>query len=527
MSRSKSNPPRLEYDILVIGSGVSGLSAAITAAENGREVAVITKEPNPAECNTRYAQGGIIGRAENDTPELLEQDITYAGDGINNREAVRLLVGDGPPLVEGFLIDKMGVPFSRAEGGDFDLTREAAHSIRRIYHVMDKTGEKIEEHLVGYASQIPNLSIYPSHTAIDLITNTHNSRDPQERYGQSRVIGAYVLDNTNGDVKTFFSGTVILAAGGVGNLFLHTSNPPGATGDGIAMAFRIGAEMLHTEYIQFHPTILYHRDVKRFLITEALRGEGARLMNLRGEYFMDKYSPAKDLAPRDEVARAIFREMEDDSSDYVKLDARNIKEIQLDKRFPEIFQQCSTLGIDMRKDTIPVVPGAHYICGGIKVRLTGESSVPGLYAIGENACTGVHGANRLASVSLLEGLYWGIKTGETAAADPPGVPKDLKKNIPDWIYPSREEAVDARLVMQDFRTIRSTMWNYAGIIRSRKRLLRAQADLGYLSHRIEQFYREAKLTRNIIELRNCVVTADLIVESALANPISRGCHYIE
>ena len=250
-------------------------------------------------------------------------------------------------------------------------------------------------------------------------------------------------------------------------------------------------------------------------------------MKLRGEYFMDKHSPEKDLAPRDEVARAIFREMEDDNTEYVKLDARDIEKIQLDQRFPEIFQQCHSLGIDIRRETIPVVPGAHYICGGIKVRPSGESSVPGLYATGENACTGVHGANRLASVSLLEGLYWGIKVGKTAAVDSPVIPENLKKDIPDWVYPSQEEVADARLVMQDFRTIRSTMWNYAGIIRSWKRLLRAQADLGYLSHRIEQFYRGTKLTRNIIELRNCVMTANLIVESALANPISKGCHYIE
>jgi len=242
---------------------------------------------------------------------------------------------------------------------------------------------------------------------------------------------------------------------------------------------------------------------------------------------MDRYSPEKDLAPRDEVARAIFREMEDDNTEYVKLDARRIEKIDLRERFPEIFEQCLTLGMDLRRDTIPVVPGAHYLCGGIKVTLNGETSIQGLYAVGENACTGVHGANRLASVSLLEGLVWGIRAG--ARTVKPGRPLSgkPKADIPDWVYPAHEEVFDPRLVMQDFRTIRSTMWNYAGIVRSRKRLLRAQADLSYLSHRVEQFYREAKLTRNIIELRNCVVTASLIVQSALANPVSRGCHYVE
>jgi L-aspartate oxidase len=326
----------------------------------------------------------------------------------------------------------------------------------------------------------------------------------------------------------FFAPSVILASGGVGNLFLHTSNPVGATGDGIAMAYRIGSEILNAEYVQFHPTVLFHRDVKRFLISEALRGEGARLMNLRGEYFMERYSPENgDLAPRDEVARAIYREMERNDTDYVRLDATHISEFAVEKRFPAIYEKCLSLGIDVRKEPIPVVPAAHYFCGGVKVDLDGRTSISGLYAAGENACTGVHGANRLASVSLLEGLYWGIRCARCAIEQGNALSPSLVSSVPAWIAPTVEEDFDPVLVNQDFRTIQSTMWNYAGIIRSRKRLLRALADLDYLSHRIEQFYRGVTLTRRIIELRNSVLTASIIVRSALANPMSKGCHYIE
>jgi L-aspartate oxidase len=294
------------------------------------------------------------------------------------------------------------------------------------------------------------------------------------------------------------------------------------------MAYRIGAEVINAEYVQFHPTVLFHPEVRRFLISESLRGEGARLVNHRGEYFMDRYSPSqRDLAPRDEVARAIYHEMEEENSDFMRLDARGVKNIDLEKRFPGIFSQCIQVGIDIRKEPIPVVPAAHYFCGGIKVDVHGATAIPGLYAAGECACTGIHGANRLASVSLLEGLYWGVLTGREAAERRAELDGDLSGNIKDWQEPSVAEEFDPVLVNQDFRTIQATMWNYAGIIRSRKRLLRAQADLNYLRHRIEQFYQSAKLTRKIIELRNGVLTASLIVRAALANPVSRGCHYIE
>jgi L-aspartate oxidase len=523
-----SRENRHEFDVLVIGAGIAGLSAAITAAERGLSVGVFTKERDVRESNTRYAQGGIVGPSADDTDDLLEKDIVFAGAGLNFAEAVRLLAREGPDLVETFLAGKIGVPFTKDKNGKPALTREAAHSVRRIFYAQDQTGEAIEQALYTYAQKTKGIEFFSGHTAVDLITNTHNSTDPQEKYRKMRVFGAYVFDEETEVVSAFFSPMVILAAGGVGNLFLHTSNPVGATGDGIAMAYRIGTEILNAEYVQFHPTILFHRDFKRFLISEALRGEGARLMNQRGEFFMERYAPDNgDLAPRDEVARAIYREMEHDDAAYVRLDATQIIELAVEERFPAIYEKCLSLGIDITKEGIPVVPAAHYFCGGIKVDLDGRTAIDGLFAAGENACTGLHGANRLASVSLLEGLYWGVHCIEVAAQTSTPLSGELMRSVPDWIEPKIEEEFDPVLLNQDFKTIQSTMWNYAGIIRSRKRLIRAMADLGYLSHRVEQFYRGGPLTRRIIELRNSVLTATIIVRAALHNPVSKGCHYIE
>ncbi len=517
-----------EFDLLIIGSGIAGTTAAITAAARGLRVGMLSKEPEIAESNTWYAQGGIVGPSDEDTPELLENDIVIAGDHLNSLDAVRLLVEEGPPLVESLLRRELGVDFSRSASGEIDLTREAAHSVRRIYHVMDTTGRAIEEALVRTVTSSGSITIFRNTTAIDLITNVHNSRNAHERYRPLRVIGTYALGNESSSVNAFFAPHVVLATGGVGNLFLHTSNPDGATGDGLAMAYRIGAEVLNAEYVQFHPTVLYHRDAGRFLISEALRGEGARLLNHSGDYFMSGYIPdAADLGPRDEVARAIYREMERENSDYVRLDATRVTGVDLEIRFPTIYATCGSLGIDIRKEPIPVVPAEHYFCGGVKVDLHGQTSIAGLYAVGEVACTGVHGANRLASVSLLEALLWGRRCGNTVSDEYRRIDRELLSSIPEWIEPKVVEKFDPVLVNQDFHTVQSIMWNYVGIIRSRKRLTRAQADLDYLSHRIEQFYRGAKPTRRIIELRNAVLASIIIVRSALANPVSRGCHFVE
>jgi L-aspartate oxidase len=521
-------PARNRYDILILGSGVSGLACALAAAEEGRSVAVLSKEPSLGECNTWYAQGGIVARGRDDSSELLARDITLAGDSINSREAVELLSREGPALVASLLADTLGVPFSRDADGSISFTQEAAHSVRRILFVKDTTGMSIESALLQAVRAQPRIKTFGSHAAIDIITNTHNSTDSQERYRDTKVLGAYVWDEEAGNVEIFFAPAVVLATGGVGNLFLHTSNPAGATGDGIAMARRIGVDVINAEYVQFHPTVLHHRDVKRFLISEAVRGEGARLLNHRGEAFMSRYNPAQaDLAPRDEVARAMYREMENEGSEFLLLDATRIKGVSLEERFPGIFEKCMSVGLDIREEPIPVVPAAHYLCGGIKVGLSGRSTVPGLFAVGETACTGIHGANRLASVSLLEGLFFGWRAGKEAARSPAQTPAALLKTIPDWVNPSPQEEFDPMLIQQDMLTIQTTMWNYAGVIRTQKRLERALADLNYLSHRIERFYRQAQITRKIIELRNAIVAATAIVSAAYSNGTSRGCHFVE
>jgi L-aspartate oxidase len=518
---------RHEFDLVVIGSGVAGLTAAIAAAEEGRSVALLSKEKSLEICNTLHAQGGIVASGEGDSAASLAEDILNAGDRINNRDAVELLAAEGPAFVRDFLVARMGVPFTKGPDGEPACTREAAHSIRRIFYAKDQTGRAIETSLLEHALADKRIAVFPSRIAIDLITNTHNSTDPQERYRRTRVVGAYVWKEAAAAAEIFFAPSVLLATGGVGNLFLHTSNPPGATGDGLAMAHRIGAEVLNAEYVQFHPTVLFHRDVERFLISEALRGEGALLLNQRGERFMEKYDPErKELAPRDEVARAMYREMADEGSTFLLLDARPIKDVSLPERFPAIYRKCLDVGIDITREPIPVVPAAHYFCGGVKVGLSGRTSVPGLYAAGETACTGVHGANRLASVSLLEGLFFGWKTGKDAARSAPSLSPRLRAGIPDWVSPSRREEPDPLLIQQDMYEIRSTMWNYAGVIRTSKRLSRAVADLGYLSHRIDEFYREAEINRSTLELRNCLLAAEIIARAAYSNGRSKGCHYV-
>ncbi|GAB4369911.1 MAG: L-aspartate oxidase [Spirochaetales bacterium] len=520
-------PAKSAYDVLVIGAGIGGLSCAISAAEAGLSVAVVSKEENLAESNTYHAQGGIVERGTGDTPELLYEDIVKAGVHLNNREAVRFVVEEGPSMVREYLVEKVGVPFNRTPAGELAYTQEAAHSIRRILFAQDSTGKAIETSLLDYAARLEGIDLFPSTMAVDILTNCHNSQDPQERYRPLKAIGAYLLDVSTLEIYPLFAPNVVLAAGGVGNLFLHTSNPKGATGDGIAMALRLGCEVINAEYLQFHPTILYHRDKERFLITEALRGEGARLRNRKGELFMARYHPElQDLAPRDEVSRAIFREMALDGSGYVLLDATGCR-MDLKERFPMIFEVCASLGLDIRKEPIPVVPAAHYFCGGIKVDLDGRTTIDGLYAVGENACNGIHGANRLASISLLESLSFGIRCGRYIAAHPGSLKQELLRTIPDWVYPRQQEEFDPVLISNDLLSIQTLMWNYVGIIRTRKRLLRALSDLNYLNHRIEQFYKEARVTRDLLELRNAVSVGMAITRAALRNEESIGCHYRE
>ncbi len=341
-------------------------------------------------------------------------------------------------------------------------------------------------------------------------------------------MGVYVLDNKAGKIKTYFGHKVILATGGIGNLFQHTTNPPSATGDGLSMAYRAEADIINAEFIQFHPTSLFHKDIKRFLISESLRGEGAKLIDSTGRQFMEDYSPQKDLAPRDIVSRAIYREMGKSGSEYMLLDVASYYkgEIPLKKRFSKIYETCLNGGIDITNEPIPIVPAAHYSCGGIKVDLQGKSSLKNLYVIGEVSCTGVHGANRLASSSLLEGLLWAKLVAEDIVRNLHKIEMKRFNAIPDWKKPDHIEEFDPLLLNQDWKAIQLTMWNYAGIIRTRKGLKRAKSDLDYYSHRILKFYKQARLNKGIIELRNAVVNAQIIVNSATQNKKSIGCHYV-
>ncbi|MBU0935157.1 MAG: L-aspartate oxidase [Spirochaetes bacterium] len=517
---------RRTVDLLIIGSGIAGLSAAIEAKEAGLQVLVVTKAGVPEETNTNYAQGGIIAGREGDTPELLAKDILRAGCAYNSRDAVQLLSEQGPQLVHDFLINRVGIQFSQNNSGQLDYTEEAAHSARRILHYEDHTGDVIQAGLLAHARKI-GLELRSGCTAIDLISNNHHSTDCQELYLEREIMGAYIHDAQSEEVCTVLAHSVLLASGGIGNIYQYTTNPSEATGDGISMAYRAGADVINAEFVQFHPTALFHKDIRRFLVSESLRGEGARLINHKGEYFMERYSDLGDLAPRDVVARAIYEEMGREGSKYMRLDlASHYKgEKPIAERFSRIYSTCLAGGLDISKDPIPITPAAHYFVGGIKVGVSGQSSLRRLYAAGEVACTGLHGANRLASTSLLEGLLWGVRAARDIVQRFNPIEAGRLAAIPDWKLPPAPEHFEPLLVYQDWNLIKMTMWNHVGIVRTRKGLERADADLNYHAHRITKFYKEAALTRDLIELRHGITTAQIIVAAALHNKTSIGCHY--
>ena len=518
----------IRADVLVIGGGIAGASAALEAAKAGLRTVVITKEARAEETNTLYAQGGIVSFAPDDRPELLKKDILEAGDDVGDPAAVDILVEEGPELVRRTLIDELKIPFTGCSPGQLDFAQEAGHSRRRILHVEDATGRTIEDRFLRALKRHPRVTLLAGHTAVDLLTLPHHSKNPVAYYRQPQAIGAYVLDNKSGQVSRIFAPFTVLATGGCGAVFLHTSNPDGADGSGYAMALRAGARIGNMEYIQFHPTVFMRENGDGFLISEAVRGEGARLKTRDGKTFMDKYSPKRDLAPRDEVARAIYEEMIVTNANYVLLDlASQAKGIDIRGRFPTIYKTCLEDGVDITRMPIPVVPAAHYSCGGVLADGWGRTSLAGLYAVGEVSCTGVHGANRLASTSLLEGLVWGTRAARDIAERFDDSRPYRASEIHSWYHPKKEEAVDPALVNQDWLTIRSTMWNYAGIIRTRKRLERAKSDLEYLSHRIEKFYQAARLEPALIGLRHGILVALMITRAALINPTSRGAHFIK
>ena len=515
-----------ETDVLIIGCGIAGSAAALILAQNGVKVMMISKGHDLTNNNTYHAQGGIAALAQSEKPEDFIKDIIKAGDEINYRPAVVQAVEESRRLVDEILIQKLGVPFIK-KGQEYNLAQEGGHCRRRVFHVKDMTGRVIQEKFFEALAKLDRLTILFEHLAIDLLTYPHHSLNSDRIYQEPKAIGAYVLEQKTKKVFRVFAKKVILASGGLSSLFLHSTNPEDAIGNGIAMASRAGARLANLEYIQFHPTSLYNREGESFLISEAVRGEGARLMNRKGEYFMDRYSPLKDLAPRDEVSRAIYEEMIKNREDYVFLDLASFAKINIRERFPTIYDTCQRFGINIEEKPIPVVPAAHYSCGGVLSDLNGRTSVKNLYAIGEVSATGVHGANRLASVSLLEGLVWGVKAAQDILTvihqdKPPYVIAE----VPKWKYPYPQEKPDPALIWQDFTTIRYIMWNYSGIIRTVKRLERARSDLEYLKHRIIKFYQQAEIGIRIINLRDSVQAALLIVEAALLNRTSRGAHCI-
>jgi len=515
-------------DILIIGCGIAGSVAALTAAEDReRKITIVTGAEVPWESNTYYAQGGIIGRGPQDTPELLVEDLMRAGDYLNHPKAVDILAREGPKFVEQFLVQRLGVEFASSPHNALEYIREAAHSTERILHVADATGRAIEERLVAALKEQPNINILTSHTAVDLLTPAHHSRDPRAVYDPPACVGAYVLDQDTGQVRAYLAGKTILATGGLGQIYLHTTNPERARGDGLAMAHRAGARIINAQYVQFHPTAFYRRTAPRFLISETVRGAGARLVNARGEPFMHQYDPYwKDLAPRDVVARSIHREMLKTRTSSVYLDLKSVlPSEQIKERFPTIYAQCLEYGVDITQELIPVVPAAHYFCGGAWVDAWGRTNIQNLYAVGEVSCTGVHGANRLGSASLLEGLVWGHRAGRHAGRDL-GDWLVTPEEIPPWRDTSLEEA-DPALIRQDVVTIQHIMWNYVGLVRSTRRLERALDDLTDLQREIHRFYRASRLTDGLLGLRNAVEAALIVAQAAWEHKESHGCHYRE
>jgi L-aspartate oxidase len=512
-----------DCDVLVLGTGIAGCAAALSAARGGARVVLVTRSTRAESSNTFWAQGGIVGRPGRDTPEQLAADIERAGGGLCNRPAVELLAREGPEIVEQLLVGELQIPFDRSDG-DFDWALEGAHAIPRILHVKDETGRPIEQALLEAVQADRRVEILLSHTAVDFLTPAHDSANAMDRYLSPSVIGAYLLDRKTNEVFALRSGATVLATGGLGQVYLHTTNPPGARGDGVAMAARAGARLLNLQFVQFHPTALVHPR-GRLLLSEALRGAGARITDAAGRPFLKEFDPRGELAPRDIVARAIHRRMLDEDQPHALLDISHKPADWIREHFPGVEQRCREAGYDVTAGPVPIVPAAHYSCGGVAVDLEGRTTLAGLYAAGEVSCTGVHGANRLASTSLLEGLLWGWRAGAAAAEDRAGVRRASSVLPRPW--EPEDEPVDAALVSQDWLVIKHTMWNYVGLVRSGRRLDRARRILIELRHEIEDFYRHGAMSDGLIGLRNGVRTALEVTRGAAEDRISRGTHYRE
>ncbi len=511
-----------EYDYLVIGAGIAGMSFALKVAGKGK-VALICKT-TLEEANTALAQGGVasVTNLKVDNFEKHIEDTMIAGDWLSDREAVSKVVREAPEQIQQLL--KWGVEFDRKEDGSFDLHREGGHSEFRILHHADNTGFEIQRGLIEAVRANDKIDVFENHFAIEIITQHHLGKIVTRRTPDITCYGAYVLDTNTGNVDKFLSKVTLMATGGAGAVYTTTTNPLVATGDGIAMVYRAKGTVKDMEFIQFHPTALYHPgDRPSFLITEAMRGYGAVLRNLRGEEFMHKYDPRLSLAPRDIVARAIDSEMKLHGDDHVYLDVTHKDAEETRKHFPNIYAKCLSLGIDITKDYIPVAPAAHYLCGGIKVDINGESSIKRLYAVGECSCTGLHGGNRLASNSLIEAVVYADAAAKHASACAPGY--ELREDVPDWNDEGTRHPEEMVLITQSIKEVGQIMSAYVGIVRSNLRLDRAWNRLDILYEETERLFKCSKAAREICELRNIINVGYLIMRQAKERKESRGLHY--
>lgn len=512
-----------KYDCLVIGSGIAGMSFALKASRGGAKVAMICKTA-PDEANTFYAQGGVasVTNLEVDNFEKHIHDTMVAGDWLSDPEAVKQVVENAPSQIRELI--GWGVDFDKKDDGEFDLHREGGHSEFRILHHADNTGAEIQLSLVEAVKKDPNIDIFDNRFAIEIITQHHLGKIVTRRTPDITCYGAYVLNEETGEVDTFLSKVTVMATGGVGAVYTTTTNPLIATGDGIAMVYRAKGTVRDMEFIQFHPTALYHPgDRPSFLITEAMRGYGAVLRNLDGEEFMQKYDPRLSLAPRDIVARAIDSEMKLHGTDHVYLDVTHKDPEETKKHFPNIYEKCLSLGIDITKDMIPVAPAAHYLCGGIKVNLNGESSIDRLYAVGECSCTGLHGGNRLASNSLIEAVVYADAAARHALEHLPGY--EWRTDVPEWNDEGTVHPEEMVLITQSEKEVNQIMGYYVGIVRSDLRLKRAWNRLDILYQETEALFKTSKVSRQLCELRNIINVAYLIMRQAMERKESRGLHF--
>ncbi|MEM9227345.1 MAG: L-aspartate oxidase [Verrucomicrobiota bacterium] len=504
------------YDVMVVGSGIAGLSFALKVAARGRRVAIITKK-DQAESNTNYAQGGIAAvTSQTDDFELHVADTLTAGDGLCREEVVRDIVSAGPERIAE--LKQIGVDFTQLDDGRISLHKEGGHSKRRILHVKDLTGAAIEAALLHAVAESEYIDVYEHHFAIDLITR-RKLRLP----GRDAVLGLYVLEVHSGEVHTFQAPVIMLATGGVGHVYQFTTNPDIATGDGIAIAYRAGVEVRNMEFIQFHPTALFTRGKERFLISEAVRGEGAKLRNLRGEAFMPRYDDRADLAPRDVVARAIDAEMKASGAEHMWLDITDQDADHIRERFPHIYEGCLKHGIDMTREMIPVVPACHYLCGGVTTSMSATTRLPGLLACGEVANTGLHGANRLASNSLLEACVLAHNGADSAEAYLENFQPDAI-TLPAWKDGDVRDPDERVVLYHNWDELKRTMWDYVAIVRTSKRLQRARTRIQNLQREINEYYWNFKVEPRLLELRNLIQVAELIAECALQRRESRGLH---